>query len=95
MKKRQRQYHNVNTFYINHTYNIFMVQVDQRWINSTLLDALTSVPDYEECEALCRVIKINNIYIIIIMLKYVPRTGSGARVGPGYQKTFLPIPTIA
>merc|ERR1711953_865606 len=29
-------------------------KVDQSWTNSTLLDVLTSVPDYEECQALCR-----------------------------------------
>merc|ERR1712110_353519 len=29
-------------------------KVDQSWANSTVLDVLTSVPDYEECRALCR-----------------------------------------
>merc|ERR1719189_3026268 len=29
-------------------------KVNQSWANSTVLDVLTSVPDYEECRALCR-----------------------------------------
>ena len=52
-------------------HHIFMAQVDQRWSNSTLLDVLTSVPDYEECQALCRVIIMNKDDISnVIMLKY-------------------------
>ena len=41
-----------------------VLQVDQSWANSTLLDVLTSVPDYEECQILCRVIlsKKDDIY---------------------------------
>ena len=35
---------------------ITVLQVDQSWANSTVLDVLTSVPDYEECRALCRVL---------------------------------------
>ena len=46
-----------------------MVQVDQIWSNSTVLDVLTSVPDYEECQALCRVMNSDDIHILI-MLKY-------------------------
>ena len=37
------------------TFSLLVLQVDQSWANSTVLDALTSVPDYEECRALCRV----------------------------------------
>merc|ERR1711953_14035 len=29
-------------------------KVDQSWANSTVLDVLPSVPDYEECQTLCR-----------------------------------------
>ena len=48
-----------------------MVQVDQIWSNSTLLDSLPGVLDYEECQALCRVIIINkNDISIVVMLKY-------------------------
>ena len=36
---------------------ITALQVDQSWANSTVLDVLTSVPDYEECQILCRVNK--------------------------------------
>ena len=46
-----------------------MVQVDQIWSNSTLLDVLATVPDYEECQTLCRAINMDDIYIAI-MLKY-------------------------
>ena len=37
-----------------------VLQVDQSWANSTLLDVLTFVPDFEECRALCRVLMIIN-----------------------------------
>ena len=46
-----------------------MVQVDQIWSNSTLLDVLATVPDYEECQTLCRVMNMDDISIAI-MLKY-------------------------
>ena len=53
------------------TYNdVFLVQVDQIWSNSTLLESLPSVPTYEECQALCRVIIFTEDDILIIMLKY-------------------------
>ena len=41
---------------------LLVLQVDQSWTNSTLLDVLTSVPDYEECQALCRVNYKDDIY---------------------------------
>ena len=30
-------------------------KVDQSWINSTVLDFVNHVPDYEECQVLCQV----------------------------------------
>ena len=36
-------------FYSSHS------EVDQSWINTTVLDVLTDVPDYEECQVLCQV----------------------------------------
>ena len=32
-------------------------KVDQSWINSTVLDLVKPVPDYEECQVLCQVKK--------------------------------------
>ena len=41
------------------SFYLLVIQVDQSWANSTVLDVLTSVPDYEECRALCRVMMMN------------------------------------
>ena len=38
-------------FYSSHS------EVDQSWINSTVLDLVKPVPDYEECQVLCQVRK--------------------------------------
>ena len=38
-------------FYSSHS------EVDQSWKNSNVLNVLTSVPDYEECQLLCQVRK--------------------------------------
>ena len=38
-------------FYSSHS------EVDQSWINSTVLDLVQPVPDYEECQVLCQVRK--------------------------------------
>ena len=37
------------------SFYLLVIQVDQSWANSSVLDVLTSVPDYEECQTLCRV----------------------------------------
>ena len=52
-----------------------MVQVDQIWSNSTVLDVLTSVPDYEECQALCRVMNRDDIHILIMCLHTQDKVG--------------------
>ena len=31
--------------------------VDMSWANTTLLEFETNIPDYEECQTLCKVIK--------------------------------------
>ena len=71
-----------------------MIQVDQIWSNSTLTAG--SAHFYPEliCEALCRVMNKDDIYlVIVIMLKH---SGQGrARVGPGYQRPVMSSPTIA
>ena len=38
-------------FYSSHS------EVDQSWINSTLLDLVQPVPDYKECQVVCQVRK--------------------------------------
>ena len=38
-------------FYSSHS------EVDQSWINSTVLDLVNNVPDYAECQVLCQVMK--------------------------------------
>ena len=53
MSCERHHQHDVLTWYL------LDLQVDQSWANSTVLDVLTSVPDYEECRALCRVMIIN------------------------------------
>ena len=42
---------NSRIFYFSHS------EVDQTWINSTVLDLVKPVPDYEECQVLCQVKK--------------------------------------
>ena len=41
------------------SFYLLVIQVDQSWANSTVLDVLNFVPDYEECQTLCRV-RMNN-----------------------------------
>ena len=49
-----------------------MLQLDQSWTNSTLLDALTTVLEYEESQVLWRVLILNKDDIsIVIMWKYL------------------------
>ena len=68
-------------------------EVDQSWINSTVLDVLTSVPDYEECQLLCQVRKttFSQISKITIFL----RTRLGVLVGPGWTRIIQTMPLTA
>ena len=57
---------------------LLVLQVDQSWTNSTVQDVLTSVPDYEECRALCRVsLSETTVGILrnVIILKYQDQVG--------------------
>ena len=48
-------------FYSSHS------EVDQSWINSTVLDLVQPVPDYEECQLLCQVRKSTLHWIVLII----------------------------
>ena len=71
-------------FYSSHS------EVDQSWINTTVLDVLTDVPDYEECQVLCQVRKTTFSPISKITISL--RTLLGVWGGPGWTgiiQTFL------
>ena len=66
-------------FYSSHS------EVDQSWINSTVLDLVQPVPDYEECQVLCQVRKTTLHWNVSIWPVW--RTLSGARPGLGLTRT--------
>ena len=65
-------------FYSSHS------EVDQSWINSTVLDVLTSVPNYEECQVVCQVRKTT--FPPISKLTVFWRTLRGVWGGPGLTR---------
>ena len=65
-------------FYSSHS------EVDQSWINSTVLDVLTSVPNYEECQLLCQVRKTTFAPISKLTVSW--RTLRGVWGGPGLTR---------
>ena len=72
-------------FYSSHS------EVDQSWINSTTLNFLNNIPDYEECQVLCQVRKTTFSPISKITISL--RTLLGVWGGPGLTrrtKTLLP-----
>ena len=60
------------------------MQVDQSWSNSTVLDVVTSVPDYEECQAFCRVRKVPDFDVKCVEIS---RTRSAVKPGLGLPRT--------
>ena len=71
-------------FYSSHS------EVDQSWNNTTLLNDLTSVPSYEECQMVCQVRKTTFSPISKITISL--RTLLGVWGGPGWTgiiQTFL------
>ena len=74
-------------FYSSHS------EVDQSWINSTVLDLVQPVPDYEECQVLCQVRKTTLDWNVLIWPVW--RTLSGARPGLGLTRTTRTGPIIA
>ena len=65
-------------FYSSHS------EVDQSWINSTSLDFLTSVPNYEECQVVCQVRKTTFAPISKLTISW--RTLRGVWGGPGLTR---------
>ena len=78
----------VNTWYL------LVLQVDQTWANSTILDVLSSVPEYKECQALCRVCIREDTFMFQLCNYEISRTKPGVRAGPGYQRQTLTSPNI-
>ena len=73
-------------FYFSHS------KVDQSWINTTVLDVLTSVPEYEECQVLCQVRRTTFSPISKITISL--RTLLGVWGGPGLTRRTKTLPLI-
>ena len=65
-------------FYSSHS------EVDQSWSNPTVLNVLTSVPDYKECQLLCQVRKTTFAPISKLTISW--RTLRGVWGGPGLTR---------
>ena len=65
-------------FYSSHS------EVDQSWINSTVLELVHPVPDYEECQLLCQVRKTTFAPISKLTISW--RTLRGVWGGPGLTR---------
>ena len=65
-------------FYSSHS------EVDQSWINSTSLNFLNNIPNYEECQLLCQVRKTTFAPISKLTVSW--RTLRGVWGGPGLTR---------